>query len=174
MSDSELFGVLLGALAVALWLRRFLRKRASGTKITFTAANAAIAGVAAAVLGGLLIKLFRGSIIELPAVVLVICGLVAMGIGIAVSLISVFMGLFAGLSSNVGVPEATGGLSPLPIKGEKDRDSPDGPSYLEYRLIENAHKEGNPSTIAPIESHDLFEDKRDCDLAFETTDDDYK
>ncbi len=174
MSDNELFAVLLVALAVALWLRRFMRKPTAGTRVGSTAANAAIAGVASAVVGGIIIKFFRGSVTKMPAVVLVMGGLGAMGIGLAVSLVSVFMELFAGLNSNVGVPEATGGLSPLPIKGEKDRDSPDDPSYLEYRLIENAHKEGNPSTICQIESYDLFDDKRDCDLAFETTDDDYK
>lgn len=172
MSDNQLFAVLLGALALALLLRRFTLAHAS--KVGLASAKAAIAGVAAAVLGGLLIKFFRGSIAEVPGVGLVVCGFVAMGIGLAVSLISVFTGLFARLNSNVAVPEVTGGLSPLPIKGEKDRDSPDDPSYLEYRLIENAHKEGNPSTIGQIESYDLFEDKRDCDLAFETTDDDYK
>ncbi len=174
MSDSELVAILLGALFLGLWLRRFLGKRASGKKIGITAANAAIAGIASATVGGIMIKFFSGSFIEIPAVVLVVGGLVAMGIGLFVSLISVFMGLFARLNFKVAVPEATGGLSPLPIKGEKDRDSPDDPSYLEYRLIENAHKEGNPSTIGQIESYDLFEDKRDCDLAFETTDDDYK
>ena len=51
MSDNELFGVLLGALALALWLRGFLEKRASGKKLGFTAANAAIVGVASAVVG---------------------------------------------------------------------------------------------------------------------------
>lgn len=159
MSDNELFAALLGALAVALLLRRFTVAHAS--KIGLASANAAIAGVAAAVLGGLLIKFFRGSIIELPAVVLVIGGLVAMGIGIAVSLISGVRVLASDSNSKVEAPiDPRNAAAP---KAEND-DSSDF-DYLEYRLISNAIKHGNPSTFNDIDSNP-FGITSDSDVVF--------
>lgn len=172
MSDGELFMALLGALAAALWLRRSIGKRASGKKIGIIAANATIAGVASAVLGAILIKFSRSSASEIPVVVLVIGGVVAMGIGLAVSLISAFKVLWAGINSPVELSEGAAGFPPVPMKEEKGSDSSDGASYLEYRLIENAQKEGNPNRFDDIESHDLFDPHRDCDLTFELRDED--
>lgn len=172
MSDHELFAALLVALGVALWLRRFMRKPTAGTRIGSTAANAAIAGVASAVVGGIIIKFFRGSVTEMPAVVLVMGGLGVMGIRLAVSVISAFKELWAGVNSPVELPEGAAGLSAVAIKEEKDGDDPDDPSYLEYRLIENAQKEGNPNRFDDIESYDLIDPHRDCDLIFELRDED--
>lgn len=147
MSDNELFAVLLGALAVALWLRRSMRKRSSGKKIGVGAANATIAGVASAVVGGIIIKFFRGSVTEMPAVVLVVGGLVAMGIGLAVSVISALRGLWGGFNTNLEVPEATAGLLPdhsnvddeaehrSAAKSGVESGSNDYPTYFEYLWI---------------------------------------
>ena len=148
MSDGELFAALFGALAVALWLRRSIRKRASGKKIGIAAANAAIVGVVSAVLGATLIKSFRGSFTEISAVVLVIGGLGAMGIGFAVSVISAFRGLWGSFSSNVEVPEATAGLlsdhSDVDDEAEhrfaaksrlQESGGNDYPTYFEYLWI---------------------------------------
>ncbi len=161
MADNEFFAVLLGALALALLLRRFTLTRASGTKTGLASANAAIAGVAAAILGGLLIKFFRGSIMELPAVVLVVGGLVAMGIGLAVSLVSMVRVLASGSNWKVGAPiDPRDAAAP---KAEND-DSSDF-DYLEYRLISNAIKHGNPSTFNDIDSNP-FGITKDSDLVF--------
>ncbi|MCI0620512.1 MAG: hypothetical protein L0387_02375 [Acidobacteria bacterium] len=156
MSDNELFAVLLGALALALLLRRFTAAHAS--KIGLASANAAIAAVAAAVLGGLLIKFFRGSIIKLPAVVLVIGGLVAMGIGLAVSLISTLRALALGVNpkfENASV--ATDRHNVAPPKAEND-DSSDL-NHLEFLWMQNAQR-GQPNTWEPIEhsNRDLMDD----------------
>lgn len=169
MSDSELFAVLLGALAITLLLRRLTVAHAS--KIGLASANAAIAGVAVAVVGGLLIKFFRGSIAEVPGVVLVVCGFVAMGIGLSVSLISMVRVLASGSNSKVGAP-----IVPRSAAGPNaENDDSSDFDYLEYRLISNAIKHGNPSTFNDIDSNP-FGVTRDSDLVFgdSKVDDDFK
>lgn len=171
MSDSELITVLLGALAVALLLRRFNGTHTSGPKVGLASANAAIAGVAVAVLGGLLVKFFRGSIAEVPGVVLVVCGFVAMGIGLAMSLISMVRALAGGSNSKAGAPIVPRNAA-APNAGNDDSNDFD---YLEYRLISNAIKHGNPSTFNDIDSNP-FGVTRDSDLVFgdSKVDDDFK
>jgi len=156
MSDNELFAVLLGALALALFLRRFTVAHAS--KIGLASAKAAIAGVAAAVLGGLLIKFFRGSIMEVPGVVLVVCGFVVIGMGLAVSLISTLRALAIGMNAKVeSAPVARDLHNVAPPKAEKD-DSSDL-DYLEFLWMQNAQR-GQPNTWEPIEhsNRDLMDD----------------
>lgn len=89
MSDNVLFVMLLAVLGLALLLRSVIRDVAPTSKIGYASTSTAIAGVASVVLGGLLLKFFPGSGMDLLGAIFMIGGLLAISIGLVVSLGSI-------------------------------------------------------------------------------------
>lgn len=144
ISDNVLFVMLLAVLGVALLLRSVIRDSAPDSKIGYASTSAAITGVASVVVGGLLLKFFPESGMDLLGAALMILGFIAIGLGLLISLIVLFR-IPGDMNIGDGFRESNENNEESFTDQRKPKDrNDDYPNYLEYLMIKNA-QDGDPN-----------------------------